>query len=405
MKFFKLVDNDTEYVKPNEDFKLNLEKLMKKSYSVDTADSKPVSPHKTIVKENTKTSKETLNISSENIIENAKKMLKKSNSNRQTELMRSTDNIQHNTFQPFTKLKQTHSNKLENRSITNSHGSLNQKKSFVSSFESIKAPFSGSMEHLKTNRPTSKTSIKSANDVCKFLTCSSNSNSSSEYLDPKNEITTVKNLEAKLEIFEANLPIYDNFSLPENTSKKATPYSDTHVSRINKNETTKSNTTKKLSLMNQEPNEELQNFIKLKLKTPVQVNARSTQELNKVCEIGEPTDNLDNIKTDSSCGNFKQNKLSYSKSLKLNHNTHVNHIDKICDLKPRVIPSQPCTNKVILVTKNENTQDIKVNSSDNIIPLKKVSDLIKDLNGASNRASSAPAWKDVMLKKKEFLVS
>ena len=372
---------------------------MKKSYSVDVADPRPKSQNE---EHHKFSSKENLNIPTENIIENAKKILKKSDSNKKSKLMRSVDNLEQSNPQPFHQLKKADSNKSENKSINNINTSFNDKKDPFGSYESIKIPkFIGSIENLKpSERQTSKTSIKSANDVCKFLTCSSNSNSnsSSENLDHNQqlvkEIDLVKNSSVDLKIFEEDLPIYDNFSLPENSPNtkidKSTSDSDKRVYRLPKKGMNTS--TKKFSLADQQPNDEFQNCIQSKLRN----NSRSTQEIYKLSELTETPDNPIN---EHSNGNFRPNNLSYSKSLKVKQKTNVTHIDKVCDLKSKEIPSQSCTNKVILVTKNENTRDAKVNSDEKIIPLKKVSDLIKDLNGG-NKASTTPAWKDNMLKKK-----
>ena len=138
------------------------------------------------------------------------------------------------------------------------------------------------------------------------------------------------------------------------------------------------------------------------------------------------------IRSKESINVLPPKKLVYSKSLKLKQsittseaikaspssNTQENQIDFIHEPKPK----QPLVsmignnnqgiikNKIILITKSGDdnicqkktlgTYNKSAEVNESMMPLRKVSDLIKNLNSEKNNASVVPSWKDLALKKK-----
>ncbi len=182
---------------------------------------------------------------------------------------------------------------------------------------------------------------------------------------------------------EKPTPIYDNFTLLEETDKARMPVPDSFVYKLNKKHPdTKSYVKNKMTLGDKDPEEEL-SFIRSKLKHAEANNSRSVEELNA------PDVRAAAVQS--------KKKLAHSKSLRLlekeNEATENREESKLLDKRNC---SFALANKIILETKSRNNKENEEGAE--ITPPKKVSDLIKNLN--SQTSSIVPPWKDLAMKKK-----
>ena len=331
------------------------------------------------------------NISStENIIENAKKSLKNLKFTRpetiNNPLLGSTPESLDSKKDKIYELRQmvnepSSPKKVTDRLVWNCNKSSN---------ESI-------VDKLKSNND-SETSMTTASiqNFCSFLASSSSNNSSTEKLNRPDKQKDIFNQETSKSVKQVTpTPIYDNFTLPENEHKQAEGFNkkvidksnsapESFVCKLNKKQNeNKSYIKNKMSLADKDPEAEIF-FIKSKLRQidrNENNNSRSVEELNAL--------NLKiSTSVDAELENIKLKKLCYSKSMKLKEEAFT---------KPSLHMNPT---KVVLVSRNENTQsnNMKEISNRNDLPLRKVSERIKDLNGPKMPAE--PVWKDLALKKK-----
>jgi len=361
-------------------------------------------------------SKDSVNMSSENIIEIAKKSLKNVGSTKQSEIPANLIYSENNALpdqngNQATKLfefKQTVLNRnLKSESISKSPAKQREAQiipiigaqSVKSVSESIKIPLTDSMDKLINESATTRTLSSSALNHGPFISSSKN-NTTNEKIT-KSIITDIsaENNNKHLST-EHHTPIYDNFTMPPEASVLAPEF---FIYKINQKEN--ENKGNKMSLADKDTEDELKRFIKVE---PSTNNTRSFENLNKI----ETKVSVQSIISGMDKDSTPSKRLFHSKSLKVMQtnlktkpvNTEENQIDYIHDSKPKQSVIITGQKKVILEDKKENIQNpIKSFQieAENPWPLKSVSDLIKNLNG-EKRFESEPAWKDIVLRKKNI---
>lgn len=354
-------------------------------------------------------SKENLrNISSENLIDATKKSLKNIKSDGSTNLIYTNENHHHNS-NPNTPLKKTN----ENLITTSNKASSQQNLTKVSNESIICVKSCESTEKLKSNNSNDSSvsmATSSIQNFCSFISTSSGSsnNSSTEKINKSNKIDNDGN----------SVPIYDNFTLPnrvpeieihklkpvEKKLEKQPSVTESFVYRLNKkHHENKSYTKNKMSMADKDPSEELKIFIKSKLRQsepPSNLNNKD-EELNQVNALIKKTSSTMNNSVEQNNAQSTK-KLTHSKSLRLDNMLETVPAPRNGSVTIQNNPNIPY--KLVLKTKNENSQPVNVEKQN--VPLKKISDRIKDLNNvpksppSENQSNNNPPWKDLVMKKK-----
>lgn len=365
-------------------------------------------------------SKESLNTSSENIIENAKKSLNKIGLKRPSKpahLIYSANNNSTNTtndsgglfeFQQATlnRIIQKSPSKYESQpKITEEVNDVLSKKNLKPvKTESIIIPAeltTNPVHQLKTNNESSTT-----------ITTSSSTQNFGSFLSSSSSNTSINEKLTKPHNTEPPIHIYDNaFSgtMPENAKKsigKTNSAPESFVYKLSKKQNENKTYFNKMTLGDRGPEEVTLSPFKAQLRLIKSNNSsKSYEDINEKNPVNK---SLANNESDS----YLPKKLAYSKSLKVDQSVTTNNvttsnsresqIDIVHDYRPRnSVPCRVKSNKIILVPKIDVIQNnVKpINEIEQPEPIKKVADLIKNLNGEKN-SPTIPIWKDLALKKK-----
>jgi hypothetical protein len=396
---FKLKNQEEQLIKVNKS---------NSDVEINSCQSKLTSPKPT--NKNTSfspfSSKENVNISSENIIEIAKKTLKNVGFTKQPEIPANLIYSENNALpdqngNQATKLfefQQTVLNKnLKSESILKSPAKQREAQiipiigpqSVKSVSESIKISLTDSVDKLINESSKTRTLSSSALNYGPFISSSKNNTTNEKITKPIITGISAENNNKHLST-EQQTPIYDNFTMPPEASVLVPEF---FIYKINQKENEK------------DTEDELKRLIKAE---PTTNNARSFENLNKI----ETKVSVQSIISCMDKDSTPSKRLFHSKSLKVMQtnlktkpvNTEENQIDYIHDSKPKQSVIITGKKKVILEDKKENIQNpIKSFqiAAENPWPLKSVSDLIKNLNG-EKKFESEPAWKDIVLRKKNI---